>query len=223
MPSYEQNETVVVIDVETTGMQPDQGDRVIEIGAVKMRGREVLERFERLIRPDFLISREIESLTGISNSMLQQASSADQVLPDFIEFIGNHPFVAHNAAFDQKFIEAELHLFGKPRPLNFNCTLQLSRRTYPDLINYKLATLVQYKNLTPAATFHRALADAEMTAQLWLAINEDLTHRYGFTFLPFDLLKKTATTSKEQVNDFLLKAAEDARHNQLDTTGNLFG
>lgn len=223
MPSYEQNETVVVVDVETTGMQPEQGDRVIEIGAVKMRGRQVLERFERLIRPAFLISREIESLTGISNSMLQQAPTADQILPEFIQFIGDLPFVAHNAAFDQKFIEAELSLFGKPRPLNFNCTLQLSRRIYPDLINYKLATLVQYKNLTPAATFHRALADADMTAQLWQVINEDLMNLYGFDFLPFDLLKKAATTSREQVDDFLLKAAEDARHNQLDTTGNLFG
>ncbi len=223
MSTSDQHETVIVIDVETTGMLPEKGDRVIEFGAVKIRGAQILERFESLMRPDFLVSREIESLTGITNSMLQDAPDCRQVMTDFVDFVGTYPFVAHNAAFDQKFIEAELNLFGKPRPLNFNCTLQLSRRTYPDLINYKLATLVQYKNLTPAATFHRALADAEMTSQLWRAINDDLIHRYGFNFLPFDLLKKTATISKEQVNDFLLKAAEDARHNQLDTTGNLFG
>ena len=223
MPTSNQHETVIVVDVETTGMLPEKGDRVIEIGAVKMRGQQVLERFERLIRPDFLISREIETITGITNSMLQKAPGSRQVMADFVEFIGSYPFVAHNAAFDQKFIDAELTLFGRPRPTNFNCTLQLARRLYPDPPNYKLGTLVQYKHLTPAATFHRALADAEMTAQLWLAINNDIMRDYGFTFLPFDLLKKVSATAREQVTELLRKAAKDALHNQLDTTGNLFG
>lgn len=223
MPTAHQHETVIVVDVETTGMLPEKGDRVIEIGAVKMRGQQILARFERLIRPDFLVSREIESLTGITNNMLQDAPGSPQVIAEFVEFIGTYPFVAHNAAFDQKFIDAELTLFGRPRPTNFNCTLQLARRLYPDPLNYKLSTLVQYKNLTPAPAFHRALADAEMTAQLWLAINNDIMQDYGFTFLPFELLKKISATAKEQVGDLLRKAAKDARHNQLDTTGNLFG
>lgn len=223
MPAAHQHETVIVIDVETTGMLPEKGDRVIEIGAVKMRGAQIVERFEQLIRPDFLVTREIEALTGITNSMLQDAPVSRRVMTAFVDFIGSYPFVAHNAAFDQKFIDAELSLFGKSRPTNFNCTLQLARRIYPDPINYKLATLVQYKKLRPAATFHRALADAEMTAQLWLAINNDIREDYGFTLLPFDLLKKVSVTSKEQVGNLLRKAAADARHNQLNTTGNLFG
>ncbi len=223
MPASQLHETVIVVDIETTGMLPEKGDRVIEIGAVKMSGQQIIDRFDQLIRPDFLISREIETLTGITNSMLQDAPDSRQVMTEFVNFIGTHPFVAHNAAFDQKFIDAELSLFGKSRPTNFNCTLQLARRLYPDPANYKLRTLVQYKKLTAAATFHRALADAEMTAQLWLAINNDIQLEYGFTFLPFDLLKKVSTTSKEQVRELLRKAAEDARHNQLDTTGNLFG
>jgi DNA polymerase-3 subunit epsilon len=144
-------------------------------------------------------------------------------MSDFVDFIGSYPFVAHNAAFDQKFIDSELSLYGKPRPTNFNCTLQLARRIYSDPINYKLGTLVQYKKLQPATRFHRALADAEMTAQLWLAINNDIIQDYGFTFLPFDLLKKVSLTSKEHVAELLRKAATDAHHNQLDTTGNLFG
>src|SRR6056297_2362260 len=223
MPASHQYETVIVVDVETTGMLPEKGDRVIEIGAVKMRGDQIIERFNQLIRPDFLVTREIESLTGITNSMLRDAPGSRHVMTYFVDFIGNYPFVAHNASFDQKFIDAELSLFGKPRPTNFNCTLQLARRIYSDPTNYKLGTLVQYKQLNPAATFHRALADAEMTAQLWLVINSDIMRDYGFTFLPFDLLKKVSATSKEQVADLLRKAAEDARHNQLDTTGNLFG
>ena len=223
MPTSDQHETIIVIDVETTGMLPEKGDRVIEIGALKMRGQHVVERFESLIRPDFLVSREIEALTGISNSMLQEAPESHRVMADFVDFVGYHPFVAHNAAFDQKFIDAELALFGKTRPTSFNCTLQLARRLYADPINYKLATLVQYKNLKPSATFHRALADAEMTAQLWLAINHDVAQMYDFTFVPFELLKKVCATGKEQVDALLRKAANDARHQQLDTTGNLFG
>ncbi len=223
MSASYQHETVIVVDVETTGMLPEKGDRVIEIGAVKMRGDQIIEQFERLIRPDFLVTREIEALTGITNSMLQEAPGSRQVMADFIDFIGHFPFVAHNAAFDQKFIDAELSRYGKSRPTNFNCTLQLARRIYPDPINYKLGTLVQYKKLKPALTFHRALADAEMTAQLWLAIINDIMRDYGFTFVPFDLLKKVSLTSKEQVVELLQKAAKDAHHNQLDTTGNLFG
>lgn len=223
MQLFEENETVVVVDFETTGMQPEKGDRVIEIGAVMVRGRQIVERFESLIQPGFLVSREIESLTGINNRMLQQAKPASEVMPGFIQFISSYPLVAHNASFDQKFLEAELSLFGKPRPLNFGCTLQLARRIYPDLVNYKLETLVRYKKLTNDGQFHRALADAEMTALLWLAIHEDLKQQYGFTSLPFELLKKAARTSKEQIDVFLLEAARDARHNQIDTTGNLFG
>jgi DNA polymerase-3 subunit epsilon len=220
---FDQHETLVVVDFETTGMSPEQGDRVIEIGAVMLRGNDMIDRFESLIQPAFLVSREIETLTGITNSMLQQAPDVAEVMPRFIRFIGNYPLVAHNASFDQKFLEAELDLFGKPRPLNFGCTLQLARRIYPDLLNYKLETLVRYKNLPRNGRFHRALADAEMTALLWLSITADLKQRYGFTDLPFDLLKKTAKTSREQVAAFLQQAAQEARQNQIGTTGNLFG
>ena len=215
-------ETVVVIDFETSGMNPEQGDRAIEIGAVLLCDDEITERFQSLINPGFLVTREIESITGINNVMLQDAPSAAEVMNELVRFIAHHPLVAHNASFDQKFLEAELLHSGKKRPLNFGCTLQIARRLYPDVINHKLSTLVRYKGLQINGQFHRALADAEMAAALWLKMAEDLKKLYGFERIPFELMKKIGKQSKDQVESFLLKEADEARRSQFGTTGSLF-
>ncbi len=223
MQLFNQNETIVVLDFETSGMYPEQGDRAIEVGAVLLRDRKVVDRFQSLINPGFMVTREIESITGITNTMLVEAPIAEDVMGKFVEFIDSYPLVAHNASFDQKFLEAELNQIGKVRPLNFGCTLQLARRIYPDVLNHKLETLVRYKGLSVNGQFHRALADAEMAAALWVKIVDDLKTLYGFDEISFDLMKKISKHKKEQIKDYLQKTAEESRLNQLDTTGNLFG
>jgi DNA polymerase-3 subunit epsilon len=219
---FSQQETVIVLDFETTGLAAGRGDRVIEIGAVKLNGQDISERFQSLVNPSFLVTREIEQLTGISNQMLIDAPPADEVFVDFSHFIGSAPLIAHNASFDSKFLEAELALLGENRPLNFGCSLQVARRIYPNAINHKLATLIHYKSLAVSGRFHRALADAEMTAALWLKMQADIKETYGFTETPFDLLKRLGKTAKERADKFLKKEAEDARKNQMGTTGHLF-
>jgi len=220
---FSQNETIVVLDFETTGLYADEGDRAIEIGAVLLRGQEVSDRFQSLINPGFPISREIETITGIANTMLSEAPSAPEVMEKFVKFIDTHPLVAHNASFDQKFLEAELGHFGKKRPLNFGCTLQVAKRLYPDVINYKLETLVRYKGIPVDGQFHRALADAEMAAMLWVKIIEDLKFKFGFEHISFDLMKKIGKMNKENAFALLQKEADKLRTQQVDTTGNLFG
>jgi len=221
--SFSQNETIVVLDFETTGLYADEGDRAIEIGAVLLRGQEVSDRFQSLINPGFPVSREIETITGITNTMLSEAPSAPEVMEKFVKFIDTHPLVAHNASFDQKFLEAELGHFGKKRPLNFGCTLQAAKRLYPDVINYKLETLVRYKGIPITDQFHRALADAEMAAMLWVKIIEDLKSQFCFEHVSFDLMKKIGKMNKENAFALLQKEAEELRTQQVDTTGNLFG
>jgi DNA polymerase-3 subunit epsilon len=216
------NEPVIVIDFETSGMTPENGDRAIEVAAVLVRDGQIKEHFQRLINPGFLISREIEMVTGINNQMLAEAESADQVLPELARFISSHPLVAHNASFDQKFLEAEFALLGKNRPFNFGCTLKISRRIYPDLQNYKLETLVRYHRLENGKQFHRALADAEMTAALWLKIISDLKAQYGLSDIPFDVLKKLSTVPYDGVTEFLNKTAAELKTAPPDTTGSLF-
>ncbi len=216
-------ETVVVLDFETTGLYPDNGDRVIEIGAVLLRDQEIIDQFQTLINPGFFINTEIETITGISNAMLSGAPAAPEAMEKFIKFIGTYPLVAHNASFDQHFLETELGHYGKKRPLNFGCTLRIARRLYPDVINYKLETLVRYKEIPVNNQFHRALADAEMAALLWVKIIEDLKSQFGFEYIPFDLMKKIGKMNKENMVKLLQKEAEELRTDQIDTTGNLFG
>lgn len=223
MDLFNSEETVVVLDFETTGMDPEQGDRVIEVGAVLLHGGTTVDRFQSLINPGFLVTREIESITGITNRMLREASTAADVMERFAKFIGSCPLVAHNASFDQKFLVSELAHIGKRRPLNFGCTLLIARRIYPEALNYKLETLIRHKNLNVSGQFHRALADAEMAASLWLKEIDDIKADYGFEEISFDLLRDLGKISKDRVPDYLRKAAKEHRHHQIDTTGNLFG
>ncbi|MCD6186583.1 MAG: 3'-5' exonuclease [Desulfuromusa sp.] len=223
MQLFNQNETIVVIDFETTGLYPDNGDRVIEIGAVMLRDLEIVDQFQSLINPGYFVSGEIESITGITNAMLSGAPKAPEAMEKFVKFIGTYPLVAHNASFDQHFLETELGYFGKKRPLNFGCTLRIARRLYPDVLNYKLETLVRYKEIPVKSQFHRALADAEMAALLWVKIIEDLKSQFGFEHIPFDLMKRIGKMNREKAPTLLQKEAEELRTQQIDTTGNLFG
>ncbi len=222
MNLFSHHETIIVVDFETTGMYPDKGDRVIEIGAVKLSGQQVVDRFEALINPGFLITREIENITGINNQMLVDAPGAEKVFGEFLSFISSYPLVAHNASFDQKFLESEINLLGRPRPLNFGCTLQVAKRIYPDVINYKLETLIRYKKIPVNGQFHRASADAEMTAALWVAMLEDIRKEFGYESVSFDLIKKFIKTPKEQAAQFLRQEAENSQNSPLGETGSLF-
>jgi DNA polymerase-3 subunit epsilon len=198
-------ETIVVLDFETSGISPDYGDRAIEIGAVKLREGQVVDRFQSLMNPGLRINSFIENYTGITNQMVQDAPKAPEVMLKFAEFIGNTPLVAHNASFDRRFLNAEFDRIGLQSKQNFGCSMLTSRRIYPEAPNHKLETLVRYKNLRTDGTFHRALADAEMTAHLWVAMVEDLQSRYGFAEVPFLLMRDLGKVSKSQVETFLLK------------------
>ena len=223
MQSFNQAEPIIVLDFETTGLYPANGDKVIEIGAVLLRDQVIVGRFQSLVNPGFLVTREIETITGITNAMLDEAPPAPEVMGQFLKFISAHPLIAHNASFDRSFLEAELEHIGKKRPLNFGCTLQVARRLYPDVINYKLETLVRYKEIPVNSQFHRALADAEMAAQLLVKIIDDLKSQFDFEHIPFDLIKKIGKMNKDIAFDLLQKEAEDSRTHQIGRTGNLFG
>lgn len=195
--------TVVVLDFETTGLSPGQGDRAIEIGAVRIENGHISERFSALMNPGFNVSSFIEQYTGISNAMLKQAPPCGEVMADFVEFIGDDNLVAHNASFDKRFLDAEIERLSAHYPGQFACSLLLSRRLFPEAPNHKLATLVQYQNLPNDGLFHRALADAEVTAHLWLALLKELECRHGIFNPDFELLLTLGKKSKHAVQSFL--------------------
>lgn len=201
------NNEVVVLDFETSGMSPLRGDRAIEIGAVRIVGNDIVERFQSLMNPGRRIDAFIENLTGISNRMIAQAPPAAEVMAAFSRFIGERPLVAHNAAFDGRFLEAELTRIGRRRQPGMICSMLVARRLYPQAPNHKLATLVEYKGLPAADRFHRALADAEMTAHLWLCMARELRSTLGVNELPLELWRRLATLKKERVARFLHEQA----------------
>lgn len=200
-----------MLDFETSGMSPLQGDRAIEIGAVRIVGGQIVDRFQSLMNPGRRINSFIESFTGISNAMVQAAPPATQVMEAFHDFIGDAPLVAHNAAFDRRFLDAELQRIDRCRRQEFACSLLVARRIYPDSPNHKLATLVSYKALPTDGCFHRALADAEMTAHLWLRMVTDLQDAYGFSQVPFALMSALARQKKNRVDAFLRERALEMR------------
>ncbi|PIQ29060.1 DNA polymerase III subunit epsilon [bacterium (Candidatus Blackallbacteria) CG17_big_fil_post_rev_8_21_14_2_50_48_46] len=190
---------VVILDFETTGVSPTQGDRAIEIGAVRLRQGKIAERFQSLINPGFRISRFIEDYTGISNAMLKEAPAPEQVMLDFVKFLGSDGLIAHNASFDQRFLEAELARLKRPLPNAFACSMLLARRVFPEAPNHKLGSLVDFLQLPHEGTFHRALADAEMTAHLWLKMMRSLENEFPQTELSFDLIQRLSKTDRSQL------------------------
>lgn len=199
-------DSVVVLDFETTGLSPDMGDRAIEIGAVRLQNGEIIDRFQALMNPGFKVSAFIASYTGIDNSMLAKAPPCDEVVDQFTDYIGSDNLVAHNASFDKRFLDAELLRIGRVYGGEFTCSLLAARRLFPSAPNHKLGTLVEYANLQSEGTFHRALYDSEMTARVWMVMLNQLQHDFGFSSIPFSLIKKIIKTPKKSVPTMLQKA-----------------
>jgi DNA polymerase III subunit epsilon len=158
--------TFCVVDLETTGGSPTDS-RITEIGAVTYRGGERLGAFQSLVDPGVGISPFITQLTGIDDRLLAGQPRIEEVLPAFLEFSRGSVFVAHNAGFDFRFLNANLvrldydPILGPPV-----CTAKLARRiVWPDVPNVKLRTLAGYFR-TRARPNHRALADAEACAEV---------------------------------------------------------
>lgn len=201
------NFPVIVLDFETTGLSPQYGDRAIEIGAVLIENNIIADRFQSLMNPGFRISHFIESYTGISNDMVAAAPPGAEVMEQFAEFMGHYPLVAHNASFDRKFLDLELGFIGKTRNSDMACSMLAARRIYPNAPNHKLGTLVRYCGIHTDGTFHRALADAEMTGYLWIAMINEIKSTFGVTRVPFDLMREIATIAKAKAPVFLKKVA----------------
>lgn len=205
------DETIVVLDFENSGISPNHGDRAIEIGAVALHRGRVVDRFQSLMNPGIRINGFIEAYTGITNRMVQNAPAAAEVMQAFARFIADRPLVAHNAAFDCRFLNAEFRRIGRQRCQPFGCSMLAARRVYPEAPNYKLGTLVRYKNLQTDGIFHRALADAEMTAHLWNRMSADLQRQYRLKEVSFGLLHELTQVPKSRVDKYL----DGRRDNQL--------
>jgi DNA polymerase-3 subunit epsilon len=200
-------DTVIVLDFETTGMSPDYGDRAIEVGAVKLEEGEVVDRFQCLMNPGVRVNGFIEDFTGITNAMLKKAPPCEDVMDEFTDFIGDSNLVAHNASFDRRFLDAECCRISRDYKGQFACSMLAARRVYPDAPNHKLGTLVEFNHLPNDGTFHRALADAEMTVHLWLGMLNDIRREHRIERISFSLMQQLSRVSKAAVPGFLRRRA----------------
>lgn len=179
---------IAVIDFETTGMSPAQQARATEIGVVIVEQGQITARYQSLMNSGAWVPPFIERLTGISNAMLRSAPPAAQVMHEVAEFVGDIPMLAHNAAFYQKFWDAELGLIGRRRVQPFACSLLLSRRLLPMAPSHKLGNLNRWARLPDTGQAHRALADAEMAANLTCFMTALLRERHGIARVDHALL-----------------------------------
>lgn len=202
-------ESVIVFDFETTGISPAKGDRPIEVGAVRIENDMIVDRFQSLMNPGFTISSFIESITGIDNRLVADAPPCEVVMERFADFIGVAPLVAHNASFDIPFLDAELDGLNRYRENRTACSMLISRRVFQNAPNHKLRTLVEYCGLYSDDIFHRALADAEKTGHLWIAMTDKLKNDFSIDPVPFSLMQDLAKLPKSKVESFLQRTAEE--------------
>ena len=160
------DDTFIVFDIETTGFS-DKNDKIIEIGAVKIKNREVIETFSEFIYPKCRIPYKITELTGITDEMVENADPIEVVLPKFMEFIDGAAVVAHNAAFDTGFIKKNCKDLGLEFTSTIIDTVPMARFLYPDLKRVKLNLVAKYLGVS-LENHHRAVDDAKATAEIFL-------------------------------------------------------
>lgn len=199
-------EKIAVIDFETTGLSPDMGDRATEVAVVIVDNGKIADRYQSLMNAGVHIPAFIEALTGISNAMIRKAPPVVEVMSALSEFVGDLPLVAHNASFDSKFLDAEWSRVNQRRHQEFACSMLLARRIYPDAPNHKLGSLVSHLGLPSAARHHRALADAEMTAHLWVKMVTDIKQQYSLNAVPHEFLRALQKTPKAQIQHCVERA-----------------
>lgn len=200
----------VVFDTETTGMPPS--GRLVEIGAIKVRGSHVVERFERLVYPDGPIPPAVTAIHGIRDADVADAPAALDVLREFLAWIGDAPLLGHNVAFDAAVLAAECIRFGLPPPANPTwCTLRAARSLL-QRPSHSLEALVRDLGLPPAP-HHRALADAEHTLNLHWRIQEVAAQR----------LKPKAYGSGRPLASFAPEPARLAGHGEILRDASLTG
>ena len=156
----------VVFDIETTGLSP-KNDMITEIGAVKISKGVIVDRYSQLINPGVKIPKKIIELTGITDDMVKNKPSIEEVLPKFIEFFGDSILVAHNASFDMGFIIEKFSKVGIEINNTVLDTLELSRELFPNLKSHRLNKVAKHLNVK-LENHHRAVDDSEATANILL-------------------------------------------------------
>ena len=169
------SDETVVFDIETTGFSP-VNDRIIEIGAVKVREGKITERFSAFVNPGKPIPFRIEQLTGINDAMVLDAPGIEEVLPRVLDFCGDAVLAAHNAGFDMSFIKENVRRAGILKEFTYLDTMGIARLLLPGQAKHTLDAVAKTLHIS-LENHHRAVDDAECTAEMYQAFLKMLAER----------------------------------------------
>lgn len=189
----------VAFDLETGGLNCEM-DEIIEIGALKVKGGKVAERFNQLIRPKVPVTPQITAITGITNEMLEKAQPVEKVIPEFILFCRDEIMLGHNVMFDYKFTKVYAKRYGLPFEKKGIDTLKIARKVLPDLESKSLGALCEHYEIVNQAA-HRAYHDALATAKIYHMLAHFYEEKYPKLFEPENLIyhqKKVSPATAKQ-------------------------
>lgn len=191
----------IVIDIETTGLLP-YCDEIIEVAAIKIKNNKIIDTFESLVKPELEIDKFVEELTGITNEDLKSAPSIIDVLPSYLDFIGDNILIGHNINFDINFLyDNSIDVLNKPLNNNFVDTLRIARKLLKNLEHHRLDDLCDFYNIEKR-NLHRSLNDCLLTQKIYLSLIEDISNIEVFK----DSFKRKnfskAIKAKDIISDF---------------------
>lgn len=208
------NKRFVVVDLETTGHSPKQGDKMIQFAAVIVEDGKIVERFSSFLNPGMDIPPFITQLTNIQNDMVKDAPLFEEISPKIIELLDDAYFVAHNVAFDLTFLQEELYQCGMETLYNSTVdTVELARILLPTVDGYKLSQLAEYLHIEHENP-HQADSDAEVTARILLLLIEKLKK------LPLTTLKQLYALSlhfKSEIGELIQQVIDDKSYAEDDS------
>lgn len=184
---YSLDDEFIVFDIETTGLS-SKNDGITEIGAVKIKNSKIIDSFSALVNPEKHIPEKIVELTGITNDMVKDKPTIGTVLPEFLNFIGNSPVVAHNSDFDTGFIREKANKHNMIYNNIAIDTLKLARVLLPNLKKHRLNIIAKELNIS-LDNHHRAVDDAKATAEIFIKF--------------IDMMKQRNISSLEDINSQL--------------------
>ncbi len=207
----------VVLDTETTGLDPKQGHRIIEVAAIEMDGRKVSKRtFHRYINPEREIDEGAAAVHGLTLDRLQDEPKFAEIAPALLEFISGAELIIHNAPFDIGFLNAELGLAGLP-PLKNQVidTLKVAKELHPGKKNNLNALCDRYQIDNSHRTLHGALLDTELLAEVYLGMTRGQESLLGEEISAEDGVQFTANGEAIRLSVRVLSANNEelAQHN----------
>jgi len=198
-------ERLIVLDTETTGIKPSEGHRIIEVGAVEILDREITStEFHKYVQPNRKVGESV-NIHGITDKFLINKPLFNQISDDLLSFIEGATLVIHNAPFDLGFLNNELKIFGIKETIENICTvidtLELSKQQRPGTMHNLDALCRRFGIDTSARTRHGALLDAQILAQVYLAMTGGQS----------SLFQEVANTESNQSDPSLIKKVKENR------------